>query len=68
MIRGKSVLHNQAEALTMAQCKRPWYQILFSTRVMELGRGFKQEMEESPLSCEAVGCRGVWDLPECFRS
>lgn len=53
------MLHNQMDVLTMVPCPRPWYQTIFSTRVLQLGKGFKQAMEESLWACEAMGYRGV---------
>lgn len=52
MIRGKkSVLHDQtADALTMVWCKRLRCQIIFSTRVLEPGKGFRQAMEDPLLA------------------
>lgn len=63
------MLHNQtADALTTVWCKRLWCQIIFSTRVLEPGKGFRQAMEDPLLASEAVGCRAVWDLSEGSRS
>lgn len=45
-----------------------WYQTIFSTGVLALGKGFKQVMKDLFLAWEAMGCRGKRDQSGCFRS